>query len=101
MKQTIIFILTLLNVFLGISIHAQNGLDSLDYIISSDKTASEKIDAALILAGELEYSDYKSAKTAADWSLRESKSIDYRSGIYQSYYALASMHYESAQKELM
>jgi adenylate cyclase len=76
-------------------------LDSLNEIISSNTADTSRIQAAINKAEYLEYSNFNEAKNSALWALELSKSTDYQMGIVKSWYALASMHYESQQPEMM
>jgi len=76
-------------------------LDSLNTASASKLHDTSRINAAIEKALVLELSDHSGAIKVANWALNRSKKIQYTKGIYSSYYALASTHYESHEPEIM
>lgn len=99
-KIFLVFVFALL--IQPVQMSAQSGyVDSLTTIVESDQHDTLRIRAALNMAQHLEMSDYEGARKSALWALHRSKDIGYDSGVYDSYYAMASMHYENSMAQLM
>lgn len=99
-KIFLVFVFALL--IQPVQMSAQLGyVDSLTNIVESDQHDTLRIRAALNMAQHLEMSDYEGARKSALWALHRSKDIGYESGVYDSYYAMASMHYENSMADVM